>query len=54
MKSFYEGIRQDDDLYKAVMMDLEQKANRINQEGFRRLMKKLTEIKGNLLKRLMV
>lgn len=41
LKKFYEGIRRDDDLYKAVMMDLEQKDIKINQEGFRKINEKL-------------
>lgn len=41
LEKFYEGIRRDDDLYKAVMMDLEQRDIKINQEGFQRINEKL-------------
>lgn len=41
LDKFYEGIRSDDDLYKAIIMDLEQKDIIINQEGFQRINEKL-------------
>ena len=47
LEKFHEGIRCDDDLYKTIMMDLEQKGIKINQEEFQKLNKKidnLTEI----------
>ena len=47
LEKFYEGMRRDDDLYKAVLMDLEQKGNKFSQEEFRKLNEKidnLTEI----------
>lgn len=47
LEKFYEEIRLDDDLYKAVMMDLEQKGIKISQEEFQKINEKidnLTEI----------
>ena len=50
LEKFYEGIRENDDLYKAVNMIFQQKGIRISQEEFRKLNEKidnLTEIAGN-------
>lgn len=44
LEKFYEGIRSDDDLYKAVMMDLELKDIKINQEEFQKLNEKLDNL----------
>lgn len=44
LEKFYEEIRRDDDLYKAVIMDLEQKDIKINQEGFRKINEKLDNL----------
>lgn len=41
LEKFYQGIRCDDDLYKTIIMDLEQKDIKINQEGFQRINEKL-------------
>lgn len=41
LEKFYEEIRRDNDLYKAVMMDLEQKGNKFSQEEFRKLNEKI-------------
>lgn len=49
LEKFYEGIRRDDDLYKAVIMNLEQMGVKISQEEFQRINEKiddLTEIVG--------
>ena len=37
LEEFYQGIRLDDDLYKAIMMDLEQEDIKISQEGFQKV-----------------
>lgn len=41
LEKFYQGIQRDDDLYKSIMMNLEQKEIKINQEGFQKLNEKL-------------
>jgi len=41
LEKFYERIRRDDDLYKAINMDLKQKEIQISQEGFQRINEKL-------------
>lgn len=41
LEKFYEGMRRDDDLYKAVLMDLEQRGNKFGQEEFRKLNEKI-------------
>lgn len=41
LEEFYQGIRLDDDLYKAIIMDLEQKGIKISQEEFRKINEKI-------------
>lgn len=49
---FYEGIRQDDDLYKEVMMTLQQKEIKISQEGFSQINEKLHQNHMELVEKL--
>lgn len=44
LEKFYEGIRQDDDLYKAVNMILQQNGIKISQEEFQNLNEKLDNL----------
>ena len=44
LEKFYEGIRRDDDLYKAVIWDLEQKGIKISQEEFQKINEKLDNL----------
>ena len=44
LEKFYEGIRSDDDLYKAIMMDLELKDIKISQEEFQKLNEKIDNL----------
>lgn len=44
LEKFHEGIRRDDDLYKTIMMDLEQKGIIINQEGFQKIDEKIDNL----------
>lgn len=44
LEKFYEGIRRDDDLYKAVMMDLELKDIKISQEEFQKINEKIDNL----------
>lgn len=49
LEKFYEGIRSDDDLYKAVMMDLEQKGIKFSQEEFRKINEKIDRNQRELI-----
>ncbi len=44
LEEFYQGIRLDDDLYKAIMMDLEQEDIKISQEGFQKVNEKIDNL----------
>lgn len=44
LEKFYEGIRRDDDLYKQVIMDLQQEGIKISQEEFQNLNEKLDNL----------
>lgn len=52
LEKFYEGIRRDDDLYKAVLMDLEQKGNKFSQEEFRKLNEKIDKNHTEIIEKL--
>lgn len=52
LEKFYQGIRQDDDLCKEVIMDLEQKGIKINQEEFQKINKKLDKNHMELVEKL--
>ena len=51
-EKFYEGIRRDDDLYKAVIWDLEKKGIKISQEEFRNINEKLDKNHKELVEKL--
>lgn len=44
LERFYEGIRQDDDLYKTVILDLQQEDIKISQEEFQKLNEKIDNL----------
>lgn len=44
LEKFYEGIRRDDDLYKAAIMNLEQKGIKISLEEFQKLNEKIDNL----------
>lgn len=52
LKKFYEGIRQDDDLYKAVSMTLQQNGIKIRQEEFQKLNEKIDKNHGELIEKI--
>ena len=52
LEKFYEGIRHDDDLYKVIIMDLEQKGIQVSQEEFRKLNEKLDKNHKELIEKL--
>lgn len=52
LEKFYEGIRQDDDLYKAVMMDLELKDIKFSQEEFQKINEKLDRNHTEIIEKL--
>lgn len=44
LNKFYEGLRQNDDLYKEILMRLQQNGIKINQEEFQKLNEKLDDL----------